>query len=233
VRALKAFSAWLCDEGFSRSDVLARLKRPKKELPIIDILTEAEIHRLINTINPACFLGSRLYAAVLLLLDTGTRASELRTLKTDDVRIEEGQIKVMGKGRKERILPICSNTKKALLRYLATWRPVLASEECDRVIVSDTGGNMTYSGLLQAIKRLGKKAGVPRLHPHLFRHSFAVKYLMKGGDVMTLRRILGHTTLDVTQIYMHLADTDIKTQHNKFSPVDGLDLKFGRKRSAK
>jgi site-specific recombinase XerD len=200
---------------------------------MIEILSNEEIDSIFRSISQNSALGARMLVMVLLLLDTGMRASELCTLTVDNTHIDDGIAKVMGKGRKERIVPICANTKKALLRYLATWRPVMANEDCDRLIVSDTGGELTYSGLLQAIKRLGRKAGVPRLHPHLFRHTFAVKYLMKGGDVMTLRRILGHTTLEVTQIYMHLADTDIKTQHSKFSPVDGLDLRFRRQRSAR
>ena len=233
VRTLKVFATWLFEEGFTATNVLSKLKRPKLPETMIQILSDEEIDSILRSINPRSPLGARMLAMVLLLLDTGMRASELCTLTVDNTHIDDDLVKVMGKGRKERILPICTNTKKVLLRYLTAWRPVLANEDCDRVILSSTGGEMTYSGLLQAIKRLGKKAGVPRLHPHLFRHTFAVKYLMKGGDVMTLRRILGHTTLEVTQIYMHLADTDIKIQHSKFSPVDGLDLNFRRKRSTK
>ena len=72
------------------------------------------------------------------------------------------------------------------------------------------------------IKRLGVRAGVPRLHPHLFRHTFAVRYLMNGGDIMTLKLILGHVDLSTTEMYLHLAQSHIQVQHNKFSPVDRL-----------
>lgn len=230
VRTLKAFSTWLFEEGFTSSNVLAKLNRPKLPKVMIEILIMEEVEALLQGINQNCALGSRMLVIVLLLLDTGMRASELCTLTLDNTHVEEGVVKVMGKGRKERIVPICANTKKALLRYLSTWRPVLAQDECATLLVSDAGGEMTYSALLQAIKRLGKRVGVPRLHPHLFRHTFAVRYLMKGGDVMTLQRILGHTTLDVTQMYMHLADADIRLQHSRYSPVDGLNIRFGRKR---
>jgi site-specific recombinase XerD len=86
------------------------------------------------------------------------------------------------------------------------------------------GTPLTYQGFRQVIKRLGKAAGVPRLHPHLFRHTFAVRYLMNGGDIMTLKLILGHTTLEVTQMYLHLAEAHVQVQHNRFSPVDRLGL---------
>ena len=97
--------------------------------------------------------------------------------------------------------------------------------DIDQVILSVDGTPLTYCALGHMIKRLGKKAGVPRLHAHLFRHTFAVRYLMNGGDVMTLRLILGHATLDVTQMYMHLAESHIKIQHHKFSPVDRLRIR--------
>ena len=85
---------------------------------------------------------------------------------------------------------------------------------------------LPHIGLSKAIKRLGHTSGITRLHAHLFRHTFAVNYLMNGGDVMTLKLILGHTTLDVTQIYMHLAEAHVKVKHERFSPVDRLGIGF-------
>ncbi|GAF82149.1 unnamed protein product [marine sediment metagenome] len=139
---------------------------------------------------------------VLLLLDTGVRASELCSLTLDNVALNEGYMKVTGKRSKERMLPFGTITKKALIRYISTWRLEPESDSVDEVILSVAGTPLTYAGLSKAIKRLGKRAGVPRLHAHLFRHTFAVRYLMNGGDVMTLRLILGHTTLDVTLPFM-------------------------------
>ena len=91
--------------------------------------------------------------------------------------------------------------------------------------LSPTGRGLTCSGLSQALKRLGKRAGVARLRAHLFRHTFAVRYMMNGGDVMTLKLILGHATLEVTQMYMHVADAHVRLQHHKFSPVDRLGIR--------
>ena len=162
-----------------------------------------------------------MYTITLLLLDTGIRASELLGLKLDDVYLNEDKIKVWGKGSKERIVPLGTTAKKALLRHILSSR---TDSEEDQVFLSANGTPLTYNGLAHMIKRLGEKAGVPRLHAHLFRHTFAVKYLMNGGDLMTLRLILGHTSLEVTQMYMHLAESHVKVQHHKFSPVDRLGL---------
>jgi len=219
VRTLKVFSTWLVEEGFTSKPLFARLKRPKLGKPMIQILSHQEINSIVNAINPNSFLGGRMYAIVLLLLDTGIRASECCNLTLGNTHMDEGYIKVLGKGSKERIAPFGGTTKKALIRYTTAWRPEPEHDLIDSFFLSPQGKPLTYSGLSQALKRLGRRTGVPRLRAHLFRHTFAVRYLMNGGDVMTLRLILGHSTLDVTQMYMHLAEAHVRIQHHKFSPV--------------
>jgi site-specific recombinase XerD len=231
VRAVKAFSAWLDEEEFTSGSRLAKLKRPKVGEPVIEVLSEAEIAALIGAINPDTFLGGRLYAILLLLLDTGIRATECCTLTLANTHLDEDHIKVLGKGNKERIVPLGATTKKALLRYITTWRPEPALPTIDTVFLAPDGQPLTYSGLSQLLKRLGKRAGVPRLRAHLCRHTFAVRYLMNGGDLMSLRLILGHTTIAVTQMYLHLADAHIQVQHSKFSPIDRLGIR--RRRNGK
>lgn len=231
VRSLKAFSSWLQEEGFTNQNVLGRLKRPKLPETVIEILSDEEIDRILTAINPGCFLGPRLWVMVLLLLDTGIRAGELTGLTTENTHVDDGYVKVEGKGRKERIVPFGSTTKKALLRYLATWRVEPAFPDVHELILSVNGTAMSYYGTAQCIKRLGKRAGVPRLHCHLFRHTFAVRYLMNGGDVMTLKLILGHSTLEVTQMYLHFAEAHVRLQHHKFSPVDRLGIRTRRRRN--
>ncbi len=231
VRALKAFSSWLAAEQFTTHDVLARLKRPKLPSAMIEVLSDEELERLFAGINPNCALGARMYAITLVLLDTGIRASELCTLTLSNTFIDEAHLKVVGKGNKERIVPFGATAKKALVRYVSVWRPEPTGLNTEGLFLSVDGAPLAYNGLREAIKRLGQRAHVPRLHPHLFRHTFAVRYLMNGGDVMTLKLILGHTTLDVTQMYMHLAESHIKVQHHRFSPADRLNI--GRKRKGR
>ena len=224
-RSLKTFSRWLMDEGYTKHDVLARLKKPRLSQPMIEVLTNEEISDLLASINPNTFLGARLYAVVLLLLDTGLRASEVCSFTLDNTDLTNGTVKVVGKGRKERIVPFGAGTKKALLRYLTTFRPESISNQ---FFLSVDGEALSYNALKMMIQRLGKRAGVGRVHLHLFRHTFAVRYLTNGGDVMTLRLILGHTTLAVTQQYLHLADQHIRIAHSRYSPVDRLGITSGR-----
>ncbi len=230
VRSLKAFSAWLVQEDFIPRDPLAKLKRPKGGEPMIEILSEQEIADIFNGVNPNTFNGARMFAIALLLLDTGIRASECCGLTLDSTHLDEDYVKVLGKGNKERIVPFGATTKKALLRYITTWRPTPALPMITNLFLTPEGGPMTYCALRQSLKRMGVKAGVPRLRAHLFRHTFAVRYLMNGGDIMTLRLLLGHSTLDVTQMYMHLAEAHIKVQYSKFSPVDRLGISGRRRR---
>ena len=228
VRVLKTFATWLEAEGWTTKNAFDRLKRPKLPKPVIEILGDDEIDRLLGQVNPKCVLGARLYTIVLLLLDTGIRAGELCGLALPHVHVDEGYIKVCGKGDKERMVPFGSTTKKALLRWLITWRDALSEDTVNTAFVTNAGQPLTYTAVAQSLKRLSRRSGVPRLHAHLFRHTFAVRYLMNGGDIMTLQLMLGHTTLEVTQMYMHLAQAHIQVQHHKFSPVDRLDL--GRRR---
>lgn len=228
VRSLKSFSSWLYEEGYTSHNLLAKIKRPKVSKPVIEILSDTEIEKIISAINPNCFLGSRLYVIILLLLDTGIRANELCTLTTENTFMDESYIKVTGKGNKERIIPFGATTKKALIRYLNTFRPESDAKE---LILSTDGSSLTYFGLFHAIRRLGEKIGIERLHPHLFRHTFAVKYLMNGGDLMSLRLMLGHTDISVTQIYLSLAESHIQVQHNRFSPVDRIKVTPKRHRA--
>ena len=125
-------------------------------------------------------------------------------------------------GRKERIVPFGVATKKHLLRYLSAWRP---ESDSDLLVLTLDGSRMIYDNLAHSVKRMGNNVGIPRLRAHLFRHTFAVKYLINGGDVMSLRQMLGHTTLDVTKMYMHLAQSHIQIQHHRFSPVDRLQIR--------
>jgi site-specific recombinase XerD len=226
VRVIKVFSRWLADESYIASDPLVRLKRPKMPQTVVDVLSDEEIESFFAQIRPNSFKGARNMAIYMLLIDTGIRASELCTLTLDRVDLEKGEILVTGKGNKERKVQIVDNTKKALAHYLHYYRP-----ECDNphVFVTYDGEDFTYNALDHLTKSLGKKAGIPRLHPHLFRHTFAVKWLMNGGDVLTLRNSLGHANLSMTDHYVQLTDAQRQTKHDRYSPASSLDFKRTRR----
>jgi site-specific recombinase XerD len=137
--------------------------------------------------------------------------------------VEDSYVKVMGKGQKERIVPFGSSAQKALMKYIFHFRPEPLRE--DRVFLNLDGGPMTETGLKLLFRRLAESSGVKRLHAHLLRHTFAVNYLMNGGDVFTLQQILGHTTLEMVRRYVNLANAHVMTQHKRFSPVDRMNLR--------
>ena len=198
VRALKVFSSWLEEEGYTKSNILYRVKRPKLPETRIQVLSKLETETLLSVIKPNCFLGARQYLIIVLLLDTGMRATELCEVKLSDVSLSDNSIKVMGKGQKERLVYFGMRTKKYLERYLTTWR---GESEEENLLLSVDGTPLTYEGLSHSAKGLGQKCGIPRLHAHLLRHTFAVNYLVNGGDLMSLRLILGHTDISVKPSY--------------------------------
>lgn len=140
-----------------------------------------------------------------------------------DLHIEECYVKVMGKGQKERIVSFGSSGQKALMKYIFHFR--LEPLTDDRVFLNLDGRPMTEAGLKLMIQRLAQSSGVKRLHAHLLRHTFAVNYLMNGGDVLTLQQILGHTTLEIVRHYINLANAHVMTQHMRFSAVDQMNLR--------
>jgi site-specific recombinase XerD len=161
----------------------------------------------------------------MLLLDTGLRVGELINLKMDDVHMDEGYLKVMGKGKKERIVPMGNNAQKALQRYLFRFRPKPMNSTNNNVFLSIINKSLTENGMKLMFTRLSQRSGVCRLHAHLCRHTFATRFLENGGDVFTLQQILGHSTLEVVRHYVNLASNHIVMQHQKYSLLDRLNLR--------
>lgn len=225
VRGLRTFFFWLQREGYTEESILARLRRPKVPFKIIEPLTEAEISLILSAINPDTLWGSRDVAIMITLLDTGLRVSELANLKVDDAHLEQGYLKVFGKGQKERIVPIGSSAQKTLMRYLYHFRPEPTPIGANHFFIMGAGNPMSAHAVKLVMRRVAERSGVKRLHAHLLRHTFAVNYLMNGGDVFSLQQILGHTTLEMVRRYVSLANTQVISQHRLYSPVDRMGLR--------
>jgi len=232
IRILKGFGTWLNREGFNNpfSDLVV----PREPKRLVSVLSDEEIEKIIASINPTTPIGSRLYAVILFLLDSGPRIGEVVSAKLPDLNLESRQVRIIGKGNKERIVPFGSRTGKAFLQYIHLHRPSPMLPEYVQLFLSMDGMPMTRGSLSSVLHRLKKSSGVNRLHAHLFRHTFAVKYLMNGGDVMTLQRILGHESLEITKRYLSLSNAQVKIRYDSFSPVDRLPIsglrRFGNKR---
>jgi site-specific recombinase XerD len=224
VRTMKVFASWLSEEEYTPINILARLKRPKAPDTLIQILTEEEIEALFDpkNLNRNCLLGNRMYTILKLLLDTGIRASELCSLKIENVNLQEDYIKVFGKGSKERVVTFGIDTKKALTRYLTNWRP---ESDYPEVFLDLKGKPLCYNNLVHSVANFGKRIGIPRLHPHLCRHTMAVNYLMEHKDLVTLRHLLGHTDVKTTEMYLKLTDAQIMINSKQSSLMDRIFVK--------
>jgi integrase/recombinase XerD len=162
-----------------------------------------------------------------MLFDTGIRCSELTGLRISDVNLESRLIKVTGKGNKERQVPIGAKVQKALWKYLQFQRPAAATPRYDQVFLTLEGYPIAKDRLETVVERYGQKAAITgvRVSPHTFRHTMAVFFLRNGGDVFSLQRILGHSSLEVLKGYVNLAQADISRVHQKNSPADNLEFK--------
>ena len=217
IRALRVFLSWCYAEGYISTNIPEHFKLPKAKRKTIDVLTDEEIQRLFSCLNGRDFYSIRNYCIVALMLDSGLRLNEVVTLNRDKIHIVEGYIIVNGKGNKERIVPLGLNSKKALLRYVSI---VPNSDIETPLFVKDTLTPLKQSTIKQLFRRLKVSANIPRLRPHLLRHSFATRYLENGGDIYSLQLILGHTSLEMVKKYIHLTNSKTAINFSNYSPLD-------------
>jgi len=225
VRTLKAFASWLYEEGYTDWNILQRYKLPKARKTEPVWLTVEEIERVLNVFDRKTTVGARNYAIVVTFLDTGLRCAELCNLVLPNADLDIGELKVLGKGNKERTVPVGVRAVRALRRYRDHFRPPI---ESPLFFFTVDGAPLTVHAVQEVILSAKRRTGIARLHPHLLRHTFAIHYLMAGGDVFSLQKILGHTTLDVTRIYVNMVSSQVKEKHRLYSPMDNLPLKSER-----
>jgi integrase/recombinase XerC len=212
VRTLKVFGNWLAAEEHSKAPGLRSLRKPRVPTKLVEPVPDDAMRRLLAA------AGVRDRAILLLLLDTGLRVSEAAALSLGDLRVD-GTLKVTGKGAKERIVPVGKTARAAIVRYLGQ----RGAGSTDSALFLGRRGPLDARGIQQVVRRLKTRIGVVgRLSPHSLRHTFARSYLVNGGDVFSLQRILGHTTLDMVKRYVALADVDLVTRHATASPADRL-----------
>jgi len=230
LRSVRAFWSWLISEGVVDVNPFAKVKIPKPPRKIIPTFSELQLQALLAAIDTSTPEGYRDMAIILTLLDTGLRVSELTGLTLGDVHLPEGVLKVYGKGRRERLIPIGKISQRVLWNYINRYRPEPADPRCDLAFLTKDGYSLTKGRVEKIMLKYGNKAGIKgvRCSPHTLRHTGAVMFLRNNGDVFSLQRLLGHSSLEMTRHYCELADTDIKRAHSLASPVDNLGIAIRR-----
>ena len=224
VRAIKVFWGWLYNEEYVDKNALSKFPLPKVPQLILKTLTGEQIKKIINAIGHGSSQEVKYRCIVLLLLDSGLRISELISIKNNDLDLIHGLITVLGKGQKQRVVPISTLTRKEITKYIKYHRQGLCSEESPYLFPASNGERISATSVRQYMRRLCTRMGFDdiKLYPHLFRHTFATQSIAKGANVFAVKEIMGHKSLQTTMKYTHLTVEDMKVAHNKFSPVENL-----------
>lgn len=220
VVALRHFFSFLRRDGQIPVDIAQDLELPKVGLRIPRVLSEKDITQLLSIDFPSTAEGIRDRAILELLYGAGLRASEIVNLRLTSFLADERLLRVFGKGRKERVVPLGSAAIQALQDYLRAGRPrLLGSRRSDFLFLKRGGKPLTRFAINQLLSHLTERAGVlPGLHPHLLRHSFATHLLHRGADLRSLQLLLGHADLATTQIYTHVDADRLREVHRRFHP---------------
>jgi integrase/recombinase XerD len=214
IRGINSFLSWLHAEGELPAPLrLSELAAKPKELTTF---TDAHL-RAILAFKPRGFCQMRTWVLICLLTDTGCRIDELLTLRREDVDMDNLLLTVTGKGSKIRKVPFSHEMRRVLFRFAQALgrRGIQAST----LFCTRTGAGLRYRNAYRDIKLLCEDLGIqgPRISPHTFRHTFATNFIKSGGDIYTLSRILGHSSVQVTSKYLHLVADDLKAHHQKHS----------------
>jgi integrase/recombinase XerD len=220
-QTLKTLSRFGYRKGLIPKNITADFEMPKVPQVIIQTFSDDQLRALLKRPDTRTWVGIRDRAILLTFLDTLMRVSELVGVNAEDVDLKVQTMRVMGKGAKERELPLGKAVTQALRRYQRTLEDL---ESGDPFFLSRYGGRMSRKSVHELVARYGEAARIEgvRCSPHTLRHTGAKRFILAGGDVFTLQKLLGHTTLYMVRRYVELASVDVQAQHERYSPADGL-----------
>ena len=214
-RTLKSFFSWCNEQGITRLNIPLY----KAEETVKETYSDAELAALLKKpdIRKATFAEYRDWVIINFLLNCGSRAATVRAIQIRDVDLDGGMVFYRHtKNRKAQVIPLCSAMVAILREYLRH----RGGEAADYLFCTETGSQLTENGLRQSIARYNVRRGVQKTSIHLFRHTFARKYLIDcGGDAFTLQKLLGHSTLAMTKHYCAIFDADLTKNYDNFSPL--------------
>ena len=217
---LRRFYAWLRRENRISEDPTTLIEAPKLGRPLPKTLTEGEVEALLAAPNTETILGLRDRTMLEVLYASGLRVSELVNLTIMQLNLQQGVIRVSGKGNKERLVPLGDEAVSWLQRYIQDTRfALLNGQTCDALFLTQRREAMTRQAFWYMIKRHAQTAGIEKaLSPHTLRHAFATHLLNHGADLRVVQMLLGHSDLSTTQIYTHVARARLKDLHARHHP---------------
>jgi integrase/recombinase XerD len=220
VVALRHFFAHLKREGLIEHDLTSALDLPRLDRLLPEMLSEAEVERLLSVEFPDTPLGLRDRALLEVLYASGLRAGEIVGLRLENYLREERLLRVLGKGNRERVVPVGDKAVKSLDGWLARGRPLLVKPKTGgEIFLGNHGRRLTTARAWQLVQESAKLAGIEKkIWPHLLRHSFATHLLSHGADLRAIQEMLGHASLATTQVYTHVDEARLKQIHRQFHP---------------
>lgn len=225
IASLRTFYKYLFREKKVDSNPAMNLNSPKRPRQLPKFLTPYEVEQILNNIKIDTPAGYRNKAILELLWATGMRVSELSGLNFEDLNLENNEIRVFGKGSKERIILVTDRAKTYLQRYIDTARPLVAkgfrveNREDSPVFINNTGFRLQTRTVRNVINDIVEKIQLPKhVTPHVFRHSFATHLIENGADLRVVQELLGHASISNTQIYTHVSSQHLKEVYNETHP---------------
>ena len=218
--SLKSFYAWMYLQKKVDSDPFEYVHSPKATHALPDFFSEKEIDSLLTANEKRTDkLKDRDQALLMLMFASGLRASEVVNLTFNQVDFDNRIMKVSGKGNKDRLVPFTNSAKEAMLNYINGLRKDLLKEDTKYIFLNSKGNKMTVRGLEYILDEIEAKTGLyGKIHPHMLRHSFATKMLNRGADLRTIQELLGHSSIETTSIYTHVAYENMKETYEKTFP---------------
>lgn len=218
--AIRAYCKYLAVEGIDKTNDLQQLDRPKLERRIPRVLSRTHLDRLLAAPDPNDLFYFRDVALLEFLYASGLRATEICELDVQDVNLLAGAVRVLGKGSKERVVPVGQAARQAIEAYLTRTRPsLLKNVHVQRLFLSRSGRPLERVALWKIVKRAALRCGVyNEVHPHVLRHCFASHLVEGGADLRIVQELLGHADVSTTQIYTHVDARRLKRVHEAYHP---------------
>ena len=224
--SIKSFHRFLTEDHYVKTNVAKEISAPKMEKKLPTVLSIEEVTRLLDTVQGDKPLDLRNQAMLEMIYGTGLRVSELCNIKITDLRFTSKQIRVFGKGSKERIVPINDYALQKIRNYMMNARPILLNNKKDQgyLFLNNHGEVITRVGFFKILKNLTELAGIEKnISPHTLRHSYATHLLEAGVDIRLIQELLGHEDIATTQIYTHLSLNKIKEVYGQAHPRQKKD----------